>query len=62
MLNNDFYVTYLFDSGNRLLVCNYKVTGKHKHISSKKKIVKYVQVFLSQQVIMAFFRYGFSYI
>ena len=62
MLNNDFYVTYLFDSGNRLLVCNYKVTGKHKHIPSKKKIVKYVQIFLSQQVIMAFFRYGFSYI
>ena len=24
--NNDFYVTYLFDRGNRFLFCNYKVT------------------------------------
>ena len=26
--NNDFYLTYLFDRDNRLLFCNYKVTGE----------------------------------
>ena len=28
ILNNDFYITYLFDRGNRFLFCNYKVTGE----------------------------------
>ena len=27
ILNNDFYITYLFDRDNRFLFCNYKVTG-----------------------------------
>ena len=28
ILNNDFYITYLFDRDNRFLFCNYKVTGE----------------------------------
>ena len=28
VLNNNFYITYLFDRGNRFLFCNYKVTGE----------------------------------
>ena len=28
ILNNDFYVTNLFDRDNRFLFCNYKVTGE----------------------------------
>ena len=27
ILNNDFYITYLFDRDNRFLFCNYKVQG-----------------------------------
>ena len=27
ILNNDFYITYLFDRNNRFSFCNYKVTG-----------------------------------
>ena len=37
VLNNDFYITYLFDRDNRFLFCNYKVTGECINISSKKK-------------------------
>ena len=28
ILNNDFYITYLFDGDNRFLFCNCKVTGE----------------------------------
>ena len=45
--NNDFYITCLFDWDNRFLVCNYKVTGKHRHISSKKKKSQICPKFLS---------------
>ena len=28
IIDNDFYITYLFDRDNRFLFCNYKVTGE----------------------------------
>ena len=29
ILNNDFYITYLFNRDNRFLFCSYKVTGEY---------------------------------
>ena len=35
ILDNDFYITYLFDRDNRFLFCNYKVTGECINIFHK---------------------------
>ena len=37
ILNNDFYVVYLFDRDNRFLFCNYKVTGECINIFHQRK-------------------------
>ena len=37
ILNNDFYITYLFDRGNRFLFCNYKVTEECINIFHQRK-------------------------
>ena len=37
ILNNDFYITHLFDRDNRFLFCNYKVTGKCINIFHQRK-------------------------
>ena len=37
ILNNDFYVVYLFDRDNRFLFCNYKVTGECTYIFHQRK-------------------------
>ena len=37
ILNNDFYITYLFDRDNRFLFCNYKVTGECINIFHQRK-------------------------
>ena len=37
ILNNDFYITYLFDRDNRFLFCNYKVTGECTYIFHQRK-------------------------
>ena len=38
ILNNDFYITYLFDRNNRFLYMQLQSDrGVHKHISSEKK-------------------------
>ena len=37
ILNNDFYVIYLFDRDNRFLFCNYKVTGECINIFHQRK-------------------------
>ena len=37
ILNNDFYITYLFDRDNRFLFCNYKVTRECINIFDQRK-------------------------
>ena len=37
ILNNDFYITYLFDRCNRFLFCNYKVTRECINIFHQRK-------------------------
>ena len=37
ILNNDFYITYLFDRDNRFLFCNYKVTRECINIFHQRK-------------------------
>ena len=37
ILNNDFYITYLFYRDNRFLFCNYKVTGECINIFHQRK-------------------------
>ena len=37
ILNNDFYITYLFDRDNRFLFCSYKVTGECMNIFHQRK-------------------------
>ena len=37
ILNNDFYITYLFEEDNRFLFCNYKVTGECTNIFHQRK-------------------------
>ena len=50
ILNNDFYITYLFDRDNRFLFCNYKVTN-----FIKEKISPTCPKFLSHRIITPFF-------
>ena len=45
IVNNDFYITYIFSRNNRFLFCNYQVTGEcinifhqGKHKSNMSKI------------------------
>ena len=40
ILNNDFYITYLFDRDNRFLFCNYKVTGECINLFHKSNLSK----------------------
>ena len=37
ILNNDFYITYLFDRDNRFLFCSYKVTGECINMFHQRK-------------------------
>ena len=61
ILDNDFYITYLFATVNRFLFCNYKVTGecinifhqiKNKSSTPKTSITLYNNAFF---LVMIFF-------
>ena len=53
ILNNDFYITYLFAMNNRFLFCNYKVT-KNKSNMSKISITSDNNVFFLVIVLVIF--------
>ena len=55
ILNNEFYITYLFDRDNRFLFCNYKVTGECINIFHQRKISPICPKFLSHRIITSFF-------
>ena len=63
ILNNDYYITYLFDRDKKFLFCNYKVTGecinifhqiKNKFNASKISIISDNNAFFLVIIIVIF--------